>query len=353
MESSPEKININFNTALFTKLPKEFISKHFRFLVKAFGPEYKSLFPTEVLYEPDLLHLMHLSQALEKLKNCEGYSEHINEFKNDIESTYLVTIIAEYLLPKSEKIILEPSSDEISKKADILAFIDGQEIYFECKNPRLGILNPIGEEHEEMYSILHENVTKPCDVSITYQNRMSRDRLIELGKFLRAKLPLVTGEGTILNFQDVRVEVTNVRNQFQSIGDIRMTRFWDNYHEKSLQPGSLINRNGIAMMFFKSGVNAFNNIENQIRNSKNKVPKDRPLIAVIHAEAIPGKLTENIQFVQSLFNENKYTSFNGVLFIRYWYTFKNLINHDFHFINNPFSRNPIPKLSQLFKSSPT
>ena len=106
-------------------------------------------------------------------------------------------------------------------------------------------------------------------------------------------------------------------------------------------------------MFFKTGVTAFKNIESQIRNSKNKVPKDKPLIAVIHAEGIPGKLIDNIEFVNSLFNENKYTSFNGVLFVRHCYTFQRLIEYQFHYVNNPFARNQLSQLSQLFKSTMT
>jgi hypothetical protein len=242
---------------------------------------------------------------------------------------------------------------DCKKKADILATINGQDIYFECKNPQHDILSPIEKEHEEMYAALHSSVNKPCDVSITYQDTLTTKQLSDLGDFLKAKLPLVTGEGKILNYEGVKVEVTNVREQFTNIGDIRITRLWDNYQEKALHPGSIINRNGIAMMFFKTGVTAFKNIESQIRNSKNKVPKDKPLIAVIHAEGIPGKLIDNIEFVNSLFNENKYTSFNGVLFVRHCYTFQRLIEYQFHYVNNPFARNQLSQLSQLFKSTMT
>jgi hypothetical protein len=353
MTTTPEQVTIQFNPTLYSKLPKDLISRHFEFLIKTFKLDYKKYFPTSVTNESDLLFLIHLSRSLERLKDCDGFADHIKEFKNGIESTYFVTIIADYLITQSSKLSLEPTSDGLQKKADILATINGQDIYFECKNPQHDILSPIEKEHEEMYAALHSSVNKPCDVSITYQDTLTTKQLSDLGDFLKAKLPLVTGEGKILNYEGVKVEVTNVREQFTNIGDIRITRLWDNYQEKALHPGSIINRNGIAMMFFKTGVTAFKNIESQIRNSKNKVPKDKPLIAVIHAEGIPGKLIDNIEFVNSLFNENKYTSFNGVLFVRHCYTFQRLIEYQFHYVNNPFARNQLSQLSQLFKSTMT
>jgi hypothetical protein len=353
MTTTKEQISIQFSSALCSKLPKEVILKHIEFLIKIFKLDYKKYFPVQISDESTLLYLIHLSRSLERLKDCDGFDKHINEFRNGVDSTYFVTIIADYLFSQCSNLILEPSSDEVKKKADILATINGHDIYFECKNPKQNILSPIGKEHEEMYASLSKSINKPCDVSITYSESLTPQQLIELGDFLKVKLPLVTGEGKILNYQGVKVEVTNVREQFIDIGDIRITRLWDNYHEKALHPGSAINRNGIAMMFFKTNVNAFKNIESQIKNSKNKVSKDKPLIAVIHAEGIPGKLVDNIDFVNSLFNEKKYTSFNGVLFVRHCYSFQKLIEHEFHYINNPYSRNQLPQLSQMFKSTLT
>jgi hypothetical protein len=117
MTTTPEQVTIQFNPTLYSKLPKDLISRHFEFLIKTFKLDYKKYFPTSVTNESDLLFLIHLSRSLERLKDCDGFADHIKEFKNGIESTYFVTIIADYLITQSSKLSLEPTSDGLQKKS--------------------------------------------------------------------------------------------------------------------------------------------------------------------------------------------------------------------------------------------
>ncbi len=351
MNKLPKEIEIQINSAIISKFPKELASHYIKFLIKIFRGKYAEYFPVQIKNEAELLYLIHLGRALESLENCSGFSEHIKEYNNNVDSSYFVTVVADYLKSISTKIELEPSVEGVSKKADILARIQDSDIYFECKDPKHDILAYYSKEHEEMYSALCSSIEIPCDVSVSYSQKLSQNELVELGLFIKRKLPKITGEGTILDDDGIKVEITSLKKEFINIGDIKITRFWENYQEKALYPGSVINRNGIPIAFFRTDVNAFNNIEEQIRNSKNKVPKNKPLVAVIHSIGIPGKLSDNVKFVSSLFNENKYTSFNGVLFVKYCYNFEKIIEYELQYVNNPFATNQIPNLTQLFRST--
>ena len=352
MLSETEELPIQINADLVSKYSKDLLVKHFKFLAHTFKRDYQKYFPLKITDESDLLYLIHLSRSLEALKDCVGFTDHIKEYKNDIDSTYLVTTLASYLLSRKSKLTLEPVSANISKKADILAIIDNQEVYFECKNPKTDILAPIVKEHEKFYEELHTSIFKPCDVFITY-NELDDKQIQDLKDFLKKKIPFITGEGEILNRNGVKVEIINVRDKFTDIGSVKLSMLLENYMEKALMPTTLINRNGVALGFTKNNVNAYKNIESQIKNSKNKVSKDKPLIAVINSEGLPGKFSDNVSFVNTLFNETKNTSFTGILFIRWQYSFEKLIEYEFTYINNPFARNQLSGISQLFTSNMT
>ena len=342
------EINIQFNQDLYQVLRKDFIIQQFDFLTKTFQEDYSRHFPTTIIYEGQLLYLIHLSKALQNLKECKGFDEHIREYKNDVESTYFVTLLADYLKSKNIELILEPELKGLEKKADILISINNQRVLIECKNPKKDVLSLVTEEHEQMYSILSQYISRPCDVSISYETSFTDERLHALGNFLKTKLLDVTGEGIILNTAEVKVEVTNVRDEFQNIEDVKLCRLWENYHSNELNPGTIINRNGIGLFFVKRGVSFESNIKNQFSRAKRKGPIDLPFVLAIHAENISGSLERNIEFISSQFNPNKYRSFSGVLLVRYSYNIKTLIEISFKYVNNPYSRNPIPRFSNVF-----
>lgn len=346
-----EEQALKINPDLLNKIPVEILTKNLQFLIDTFKNEYKDLFPTAIGDEGALLYLMHLAESLRSLSICNGYSEHISEYKNDVFSTYFVTTVARYLQRKVQTLVLEPTIEGINKKSDISVEYFGNIIYFECKNPRKEVLSELVVEHEQMYSILSDYITKPCDISITYKNSLTVDSLHSIGQIMSERLIHVTGEGTIFNRDDIKIDVTNVRTEFVDIGQMTMSRMWENYHENEINPGTIINRNGKSMFLIKKGVSFSNNIERQFKNSKNKVPKDKPYVLCVLSEYISGSLADNINFVSSLFQPNKYTSFNGVLFVRYSYNFNQLINYDLNFINNPYARNPINGLSNMFINS--
>lgn len=190
------------------------------------------------------------------------------------------------------------------------------------------MLGQLRDEQEPMYEGLKDSISRPCNVLVTYEDKLTDPDLDQLGCFLKERLPLVTGEGTVLDRNDVRVEVTNVQESFQNIGDIQVQMILDNYHTNERNPVNIINRNGIAIGFAKRGVSVVGNIEQQLKASRKKVPRDAPLILAIQSDFLTGSLDENIRAISSLFQPKKNTSFNGIVLIRWSYNFRSLIDHE-------------------------
>lgn len=344
------EVPVKVNEKLLEIVPQQVVRERIQYLVGLFKQDYEKLLTTQISDETTLLHLMHLSFSLDSLEECAGFHSHLMEFRNDIDSTYLVTTLASYLRPRTRELVLEPITESTGKRADIRIDLEGQHIFFECKNPKKEVLSRLRAEQEPMYEALKYSISRPCNVFITYETALKEAELVRLGGFLKERLPLVTGEGTILDHNGVRVDVTNVREAFQNIGNVQVQMILENYHSNERNPVNIINRDGIAIGFAKRRVSVINNIEQQFKASQKKVSREAPLILAIQSDYLTGSLDENVRAISSLFQPSKHTSFNGVLLVRWSYNFQNLIDPQFHYVNNPYARNPIADLARLFRS---
>lgn len=104
------------------------MEKNFKFVLPA-GNEISDI---------EVYLLDYLNSALELLKNCDGFHKHVAEYKNDPESAFFVTVIADVLVGHGLKVKLEPDVPLQNKKPDIYAFQspDGLGVFFECKRPK-------------------------------------------------------------------------------------------------------------------------------------------------------------------------------------------------------------------------
>lgn len=330
-------------------VPEHTIREKIQHLVGLFKQHYETLFSVEI-DEITFLFLSHLSLALEALQDCDGFDAHLKEFRNDVDSTYLVTTLAAYLSPRVQQITLEPETPSTSKRADIKVELEtGRTIFFECKNPKKEVLTQLRGEQEPMYEALKGRVSRPCDVFLSYKETLTDDELARLGQFLEERLPLVTGEGTILDRDGIKIEVTNIRDSFQDIGEVQVQLVLENYHANERNPVNMINRDGVAIGFTKRGVSVISNLEQQLKASRRKVPREAPFVLAIHSDYLTGTLDDNLRAISSLFQPRKHTSFNGVLLMRWSYNFRDLIDHEFHYVNNPYARNPVADLAGLFR----
>jgi hypothetical protein len=341
-------IPIQIGSEFAHKLPPELIKERIQFLVGLFKRDYKKYFKVNIDTPNSLLELFNLSLCLEGLQHCNGFNEHVNEYKNDVEATRLVSFLAFYFFNKRIPVSLEPTNIENGKKSDILIKYGNEEIYIECKNPRKKLLSSLCPEQEPFYEVLKNYISKPCDIFIEYERDISDEDIKKIANFIKQKLPSVTGEGTILNADGIKISVTSLREKFEDIGEISLQMITDNYHEKAKYPINIINRNGIAIGFCKKNISIKKNIENQLNESRGKSPSNKPLILAIQADTLIGTLADNIDIIEKLFTPTKNTSFNGVLLFDWSYSFEKLIDLKFTYINNPYAKNPIKDISHFF-----
>lgn len=333
---------------LLEGLPREEIGQRFKYLLTLFGESYSEYFPVQISDHATLFKLTHMSFALERLAKAPGFNIHLQEYRNDVTSTYLVLVLADYLATRAAAIELEPPASDSSKRADVAAVMNGIKVYFECKSPQKEVLEELRVEQEPMYELLRPYISRPCDVFISYRKPLSETDILQLGTFLRDRLPKVTAEGTIINQDDLRVEVTNPRESFNDIGDIQVQLILEDYNTKERNPVNMINRGGIPIAFAKRGVSVMTNLESQLRASRRKAASDAPLVVVVRSDYLTGSLDENIRAISRFFQPSKNTSFNGVLLVRWEYEARQLLHYEFTYVNNPYARNPVQGLATFF-----
>jgi hypothetical protein len=344
------EVPLRVTKELLETVPEHEVRQRIQHLVGLFKQDYEKLFPVEI-GEHDFLFLAHLSFALESLKTCRGFDSHLAEFRNDVDSTYLVTVLAAYLLPRVRDLELEPEPAPSGKRADIRVELDNglHEVFFECKNPRREVLGLLREEAEPMYEALRRHVTRPCDVTLAYWEPLSEDDLTRLGRFLEEKLPMVTGEGTILDREGIQVDVTRVREAWEDVGEVLVQMVLPNRRGDARNPITIINHDGIAMSFVKRGAPFAEIVEQQLRASRGKATRDAHLVLAVQSDLLTGPVDDNVRAVSSMFQPQKYTSFNGAVLMQWSYNFGGLIEHEFDYVNNPYARNPVDDLTALFR----
>lgn len=349
--NKPRIVNIPFkiNADAVSEIDTVSLQKSLQCLVSLFKEDYERLFPVQIKSTNDALKLIHTANALEKLKTKEGFEKHISEYKNNVESTYFVSVLADYLDRKTSNIALEPDIEGHAKAPDIKSVLDNSVFYIECKNPKKDILKGLKEEQTPMFNalfqVVHEN---SCNLTITYKEPLSDDDLAGLNVFLKKRLKDVTGEGTILLTDEIEVSVTNVGNRNNDIGDQYLQFIVENrYSERNLI--CLFTRTGTSVAFVKNGISVIDNIESQLKKCKNKVPGSFPLVLAIQSEYLVGHSHSNMKKISNLFKPNKFTSINGILLVNWSYDIECIIKHEFIYINNPYAKNPIVDFERLFR----
>ena len=339
---------IELQEVVFQGLPRELVKERLKYLLELFAEEYSDYFPTKILDQGTLLKLIHMSFALERLSGVPGFPLHLREYRNDVKSSHLVLVLADYLAVRTSGVELEPQAEDSAKRADVAATLGSSKVFFECKSPQKEVFEQLRIEQEPMYEALRPLISRPCDVLVTYREPLSESEIKELGEFLRDRLPLVTGEGVVLDEGDLKVEVTNPRDSFSDIGEIQLQFVLENYHANERNPVNIINRCGVPIAFAKRGVSVLKNLEEQLRASKRKASSNSPLVVVVRSDYLTGSLEENISNISRFFQPSKNTSFNGVLLIRWAYEARQLLHYEFTYVNNPYARNPVPSLAALF-----
>lgn len=319
-------------------------------LVDVFKKDYTKYFPAKISTITEALYLTHLGTAMQALKEVDGFEKHVQEYRNDIDSSYFVTVLADYFLPLVDLLELEPSFDLHSKYPDIKIQFNGESIYLECKNPKKNIMDGLMKEQRKMYESLSSVVKQyPCNLTVTYNEVVSEKLLTSLVKTLKERLAHVSGEGSIYYQNGIEVAVTNKGKLSADIGEAYFSFILENsYSERNLI--NIISVDGIAISFVKRRISVIDNITNQFKKCSKKVPETESLVLAIQSEYLTGHPSENMKIISSLFQPKRFTSISGVLLSNWDYSVENGIENSFIYINNPYARNPVHNFNDLLRA---
>ncbi len=311
------------------------------------GTRFDVVVPTKIDTVPTIQWVIGLSQRLQKLKQCNGFSRHIKMYtKKQLQSSYFVTVIASYLLDKVGSIILEPPITGVIKKSDILANLRGEQVYLECKHSDDSKFD-YSEEHEHMFSILRGYINVPHQISIRYKKSFSDKALHELGETLREKVNLVTGDGRIINNQDLEVQVIT-REAHEAHWDkkiyVIMGIIEIDLSDNCSYPGHVYCKEGITLSLSGPQVNYAKVLREKIRRSRCQSPQDRPYILMIDGNSMLGDLTENIRALSTAFQPEINTRFSAAALVTYHPCLDTSdLNLRFNLVTNPFAKFPVSK----------
>lgn len=318
-------------------------------LVTLFKDEYPRSLPTEIDMHA-FLQLRHMDIALAELADCDGFEQHLAEFHNDVESTYLVTIVAHRLLSRVSELQLEPVIAGTGKRGDIrIVSADGEEVWIECKLPRASFPEHLIEENRVTYEALRESVVRPCDITISSNVALSDESVQEVAAFLKRTLPFVTAEGTLLDVDGIKIDVTAVRSTWQDIGEVEIAMPLENEFTNSRDAITIHKRDGIGMAFCRTGLSKTKSVERQIASSRGQAPDGMPFILAISSAHLLGALQSNLAEISSLFNPGKNTSVNGIALVDWHYSLHEPIVDKYQLVQNPCAKATANSIPALFR----
>ena len=321
---------------------------HINVLVKLLGNKFKLFVPNVINDINTLQDIVFLSKLLPKLQYCKGFSEHLKIYtKKQFSSNYFLLIVASLLIHKVDSLVFEPTIEGKGKKTDILATLDQENVYLECKQVNTSKFE-YSKEHEHMRSILQEYLNVPHQIDIKYRTNFSDEELHKLGKTLKNILDNVTTSGIVINNNKLIVQI-NVRNTYDN-KMVQMTMFGisQDTNENCNYPLHVYFRNGHTLSISGPKIDYQSILREKITRSRCQSPINSPYILVIDGNNMMGSLEENLRALSTAFQPNINTRFSAVLIITYHL---DIIKQNFeiksNIIPNPYAKYPI---TEKFKS---
>lgn len=321
-------------------------------LSSVLNKNFLNVVPLEINSLPIMVYLMDLSEIFNKLKQCEGFQEHINNYtKNQVGSNYFVSLLASYLVQKVDKLILEPKINN-KKTSDILIKFKEEKVYIECKIIDTKQFN-FFKEHEHMSKILGSYIDSPNQVTITYKKSLSKEEIKKLGETLKERVPKVKGEGNIIYNEDIEVHAIKKDEYSDKRFIINLRGFMYSLHENCLYPNNIFMMGGRTISIVGPKVDFSKFLKRKISKGKQQYDSEKPFILAIDANNILGRLNENLKAISNLFQPEINTRFSGVLLVKSDVDLDlKKISISYEFIPNPYTKYPISQLVRtLFKES--
>lgn len=324
------------------------IKSHFANLTCIFKDKFLQLFPAEIHDFPTLNMILTLSDSFEKIRNCEGFEKHINNYnKKTLFSNYFVTLLASFLVPKVTKLILEPNLKSSLAHPDIYIELQKENAYLECKLINTSQFDYY-EEHRHIFDLLSEYIHFPHEVTFTYKIPLSDSRIKELAVKIAEKGLLVTCQGTIINEKDVDVYITR-RETSNKCFTLILGGTMVDVPSNRRHPNHIFMENGLTIAINGPTVDSSKVLIKKLHDSRRQLDSGNPSILVIDANSLLGGLSENVRTLTNAFKPNINTRFSAILLVAYGTTVnQNYIS--FNLVTNPFACHPLPRnIQALFK----
>lgn len=344
---------IVFENEVTSKLvTKDQVEKCLVDLYAIFGRNIKFVLPNDrdYLHQNEFFKLYFLLSALNDLKECAGFADHVNEYSNSFDATFFVTLIADILISHGLEVTLEPDIEGHKKKPDIFAHQKGNGIFFECKNPVDPNLVP---EQQAIFDSLSEFITAEYSLACFYEFELKSEMLLKLKDLFCSGLqkdPHIFENRIIIDDNDLKVKilVSGVSNNIEKNSVIVISGLpVFNHNGFCFMNG--INEYGKNIVFYKKA--SPNIVGNQIKKSRNKVPAFIPCVSVIN---ISGPRFDPDYYENSstiLFDEVNDESISGVIFAQYGFSEIGNILINLKYVKNPHALNRIEWLGDVFNQT--
>lgn len=282
-------------------------------LAESLGAElFDRLVPERVNDISTLQTILDMSRKLRALEGCVGFRNHVSQYKTDSTASYFVTCLAYHLLPVVDSLTLEPEIPG-GHKSDILALLENQEVYIECKHPFSHRRADLFREHQRICGILLKYITVPHQVTLRYRETPSDEAVERLGTRLQAILESVTGNGTVLQSDGITVSVvTREAYGFRGFRAVIPGVSTDLY-SRADDPCHVFFEEGKTVEICGPRFDEAATIARLVKKSRVQSPRGKPYVLAISTNGMLGELAEQVSSVRNAFQPRKNTRFSGVL----------------------------------------
>jgi len=280
-------------------------------LKEKFGEYYIYTLPkVKAISDIELFRLDYFNSALELIKHYPGFDEHIKEFKNNFNSTFFVTVLADLLVSHGLKIILEPTSIGTLKKADILAFQSEEllRIHFECKQPDENSKRYLNEQ-KQIFNDIKSIISKEYSLALFYRNKLSSDHTNILKTQIIESLANneIYENKVLANIEEIGLKliISGISDNFISNSKFEISGIPNFSNERKYSNANVINHYGKNIVFYKES--NMNSIDTLLKNSKKKVINNEPYVVCLDLSGPRFDWSKSEKHILNHFSKSDYT----------------------------------------------
>lgn len=323
-----------------------------------------------------LKSLMFINKNLKILYKCQGFEKYIERYSDEKQfwHNYFVAALAGSLVSKVgfNNIILEPNIENYEnehKNPDICIKLNDVDTIIECKIIDSEKIFYYSEEHSRLAKLLSKWLIEiPCnyELQLIYKDSFSDIDVYQLCKRLNNIIPLITGEGEILNDYLFKVEIIKnldednvseirfLKNEkllkYRYISELKGGEQMRVYKsdiedhttiiggtmliipENYIYPQSTFLGKNVLFILGPKKVDYTSIIENEIKKARKQAPKNKPYVLAINMTTELGSIEINREILKSLFQPGRNSRYSGILLIKLC-----IDEFNFEFIRNPFN----------------